>query len=475
MIMKRDVAIIGAGTAGLYALRAVRRAGKSFVLIDHGPLGTTCARVGCMPSKVALHMAAQWRTVTGLGNMGVRGMEHLTLDRGTAWKWLKRQRDGFADAAESKARDAAGTDLLEGRARFTAPDRLVVELNAGGRREIQAKSIVVATGSRPVVPSWLDDVRDRVITTDDLFQLDAPPASIGILGLGAIGLEMGLALARLGVRVTAADVAGTIGGMGDGEVAARAVERLGSEFQMWLQTAARISRDGNGLLMQADDGRRAKVAVLLAALGRRPNIDGLDLEAAGAQLDPRGVPMVDPETLQIGGLPIFLAGDATGSRTLMHEAAEEGEIAGANAVLLVDTPVLRPQAFQRKTPLGIAFTDPDLASVGARLNELDASRIVIGSAQGRANGRARILGEPDSLLRVYADKNDGRLLGAALLAADGEHLAHLLAWAIQRGETASSLLQMPFYHPVMEELVQTALQDAVRQLRLQSASQPGHR
>jgi dihydrolipoamide dehydrogenase len=109
--------------------------------------------------------------------------------------------------------------------------------------------------------------------------------------------------------------------------------------------------------------------------------------------------------------------------------------------------------------LGIAFCDPDVVSVGARLDQLDPQAIAIGSAGGDSNGRAKILGSEESLLRIYADARDGKLLGAAMVATGGEHLAHLLAWAIQRGETAQSLLQLPFYHPVVEEMLQTALKE----------------
>jgi len=148
----------------------------------------------------------------------------------------------------------------------------------------------------------------------------------------------------------------------------------------------------------------------------------------------------------------------------MHEAVDEGVIAGFNAARVARNPEVKAQAFARKTPLAIAFTDPDLVVVGASLSELDPKQIVIGSAEGQGNGRTRILHEPRSILRVYADKADGRLLGAAMLAPRAEHLAHLLALAIGRGETAASLLQMPFYHPVMEEMLQSALQEAARQL-----------
>lgn len=225
-----------------------------------------------------------------------------------------------------------------------------------------------------------------------------------------------------------------------------------------------VQRKDSGIVMEADDNRRADVEFVLAALGRRTNIDRLGLAEAGIEVNANGVPRFDANTMQAGDLPVFLAGDVNGSRQLMHEAVDEGVIAGFNAARVARNPEMKAQAFARKTPLAIAFTDPDLVVVGASLSELDPKQIVIGSAEGQGNGRTRILHEPRSILRVYADKADGRLLGAAMLAPRAEHLAHLLALAIGRGETAASLLQMPFYHPVMEEMLQSALQEAARQL-----------
>lgn len=454
--IKTDVVIIGAGSAGLYALREVRRAGKDFLLIDRGPLGTTCARVGCMPSKVALHAGAEWATRKPLPAIGASGTETLSIDHAATWAKLREQRDFFAGNAAGKARAAAGDRLIEGRARFIEPTLIEVD-TADGARRIRAEAVVIATGSRPVMPGWLDSVRDRTISTDDLFELDALPRSVGILGLGAIGLEMGLALSRLGIRVVGADLATNVGGIVDPVIGERAHARFGQEMELWLGVETRLERTESGVSMRAD-GRETEVEMLLAALGRRPNTDSLELAEAGFPLDARGTPVFDPTTMRIGDLPVFIAGDANADRPLMHEAADEGAIAGFNAARKT------PTRFARKVSLGIAFSDPDVASVGTRFDALPSEGIVIGSAGGDKNGRARILGATDSLLRVYADAASGRLLGAAMVSAGGEHLAHLLAWAIQRGETARELLTLPFYHPVIEEMLQTALQDIVSQL-----------
>lgn len=452
-----EVAIIGAGSAGMYAMREVKRAGKSFVLIDHGPLGTTCARVGCMPSKLALHAAGIWHSRAHFAALGISGGESLQLDSAQTWAALRAQRDQFAGSAASKARAAAGEHLIMGRARFVGPQTLEVTPQDGERLRVHADAFVIATGSRPVLPASFAALGEAVMTTDEFFEQAALPRSLGVLGLGVIGLEMGLAASRLGVAVTGADLAAVPAGITDPLIAARVIEQVGREFPLWLGEAATLEAVPGGIRLQSGE-RYVVVERVLVAMGRRPNLESLDLPAAGITLDARGMPAFDAATQQIAGSRIFIAGDANGDRPLMHEAADEGAIAGYNAARAAST------RFARRVPLGIAFTAPDIVSVGARLDQLDPAQILIGKAEGAANGRSRILHGQHGVLQVYADADSGRLLGASLYAVGGEHLAHLLAWAIQRGETAHSLLQLPFYHPVVEELLQSALQSIASKL-----------
>jgi len=451
-----DVAIIGAGTAGLYALREVRRAKKSFVLIDSGPLGTTCARVGCMPSKVALHIAEFWHGQKDFSRYGISGAEHLRLNGASAWQALRDKRDTFSGRASASAQRAAGEQLIMGQARFLKPTLLEVE-QTQGTQLINAKSVIIATGSRPVMPAFLQPFAEHCITTDDFFEMQELPKSIGILGLGAIGLEMGLALSRLGVAVHGADMASRVGGITDPEVSQHALAEFAKEMQLYLGVPAQLAKANQGVLLQSGD-TQVQVDKVLVALGRKPNTDSLNLAEAGFDLDERGQPLFNPHTMQMGQHPVFIVGDVNGYRPLMHEAADEGAIAGYNASR--HTAV----AFKRKTPIGIAFTNPDVVSVGARFDELNQDNILIGSALTQSNGRSQVLSAHAGILRIYANKDSGKLLGASMVGMRAEHVAQLLALAIQREETAHSLLQLPFYHPVVEETVQSALQDIVRHI-----------
>ena len=156
--------------------------------------------------------------------------------------------------------------------------------------------------------------------------------------------------------------------------------------------------------------------------------------------------------MQINDMPIFIAGDVNDYRPVLHEVAHEGKVAGYNAV---HDPVV---GFRRKAPLTICFTEPNICSAGATWNTVRSSRPAIGAARFDG-GREKIMLRDHGMMRIYADRETGKLLGAEMAAPGGEHLAHLLAWSIQQELTVFDLLNMPFYHPTVEETLHTALLD----------------
>jgi dihydrolipoamide dehydrogenase len=443
-----DVAIIGAGSAGLFALSKVRRATDNWVLIDGGELGTTCARVGCMPSKAAIQVAEDFQRRKLFERMGIEGGEALSLNAAEALEHVRDLRDVFVDQVLMSSTDEMGEELIEGYARFVSPTQLQV-----GEDTIHAKAVIIATGSRPVLPEIWKAFGDRIITTDALFELEELPKSMAVIGLGTIGLELGQALQRMGVAVTGIDQLGHIAGLQDPAVQQAALDILGKEFPLWLGQLAEIQEVEQGRLRITAGDRSVVVDKVLAAMGRTPNVQQLGLENLGVPLDASGLPAFNPNTMQVGELPVFIAGDVTGDLAILHEAGTEGRIAGFNAVQ--ETPV----AFRRQTPLAINFCDPNIAVVGTPWRNLDQERIAIGEVKFAPVGRALIMGKNKGLLRVYANQEDGRILGASMIAPKGENLAHLLAWAIAQGQTVFDLLRMPFYHPSIEEGLQAALND----------------
>jgi dihydrolipoamide dehydrogenase len=444
-----DVAIIGAGSAGLAALRQVRKRTESFVLVNDGPYGTTCARVGCMPSKALIEVAHAFHERTRFETFGIRGGEQLAVDLPAVMRRVRELRDRFVGGV-LRATEDLGDRNIGVRARLQGPGRIAV-----GDRIIEAGRIILAPGSRPIVPAAWAAFGERVQTTDTIFELETLPRRIAVVGLGAIGVEFAQALAHLGLEVTAFSRGAELGGLSDPSVNEALRSILAESFTLHTGGDVDVTQVADGLRVSMDD-HAATVDMVLVAIGRRPNLDNLGLETLGVALDERGLPPFDPTTMRIGDLPVFLAGDANAHAPLLHEAADEGYIAGFNAT------AEDPSCFQRRTPLGIVFAAPDIATVGKRHEELVPGSFVVGEIDFRNQGRARMGQRNQGLLRLYADSESGRLLGAELCAPSGEHLAHLLALAIGQRMTVLDLLRLPFYHPVIEEGLRTALRAASR-------------
>ena len=449
--MKVDTIIIGAGTAGLSALREVRRHTDDFLLINDGHWGTTCAAVGCMPSKALIEAANAFHRRHDLDDFGIRGADGLVADIPAVLARVRRLRDDFVKGPEGVP-DKLGDRAIAGRARLAGPGAVEVD----GRR-IEARAIILAPGSRPIVPGPWRALGDRILTSDTLFEQPDLPRRIAVIGLGAIGIELAQALARLGLEVAGFDAAETLAGIDDPAVLEAFRPLIGAELAVHLGAEAELEDTGGAIRVTAGQAAFEADAVL-AAIGRKPNLDGLGLETLGVSLDDSGMPALDPETLRIGDTGVFLAGDANGHRALLHEAADEGHIAGRLAA--PDAPAA---GFCRRSPLSITFSSPQVARVGPPPSALPEGTVT-GEVDFARQGRARIAATNAGLLRLYADPANARLLGAEMCAPAAEHMAHLLALAVDNEMTVPQILAMPFYHPVLEEGLRSALRDLARRL-----------
>lgn len=453
MERKVDVAIIGSGTSGLNAMGQTRRAGKSFVLINGGELGTTCARVGCMPSKVLIQVAEDFARRKIFHRFGIKGEESLSLDDAHAMEHVQDTRDIFVDRVLAGSTDEMGDELIEGYAEFV--DEQTLKVND---QIIKAEKIVLATGSTPIIPAAWQQFGDRILTSDSVFEIERLPKSVAVIGLGVIGLELGQALYKLDVEVTGIDQLEIIAGLTDPVANQSAVDAIGKEFSLWLGSVAEISEEGDLLRVSAGDDS-VLVEKVLVSIGRRPNLDKLGLEKLDIELDAAGIPVYNPNTMQVGNSPIFIAGDMDGVRPILHEAGDEGKIAGYNASHD------EVKAFKRKTPLGITFTEPNIVTAGETWSELqERDDVVTAQMPMGPVGRALIMAKNKGVIRVYAEKSSGRILGAAIVSTKGEHLGHLLSWSIEQGLTVHDLLQMPFYHPTIEEGLQAALYNLLKEV-----------
>jgi len=452
MTRKVDVAIIGAGSAGLSAMAQVKRKTENFVLINGGELGTTCSRVGCMPSKAAIQVAETYHQRNLFNRFGITQGDNLSVDREEALEHIRDMRDIFVDQVLGSTTDEMGDEFIEGYATLTGPDML--EVNG---EPLQANKIILCTGSRPIIPKAWQQLGDRILTTDDLFEQENLPDNIAVIGLGVIGLELGQFMSRIGINVKGFDLSTNLAGLQDPAINKMAIQLLQKEFPVHLGHAVSIEENGNGLLVSAGD-ISYECDKALVCIGRKANLDKLGLDTLGLQLNDKNLPPYDPRTMQVEGLPVYLAGDVTQSRPILHEANDDGKIAGYNAVR--ETPTL----FKRRTSMLITFSDPNIVQCGETLAQLNEDEIVIGQMRLAPLGRALIMGQNKGMLRIYADKKDGLIRGATMIGPKGENLIQLITLAIQCRLTVFDFLRMPFYHPTFEEAIQSALRDAAKQV-----------
>ena len=452
-----DIVILGAGSAGMSAYKAARRLTDSILVIEAGAYGTTCARVGCMPSKLLIAAANAAHHALHAGRFGVQ-VDAVAIDGRAVMASVRAERDRFVGFVVDDVEGWPEAHRVRGRARFIGPNRLVLE----DGRTIEAGRVVIATGSRPAWPQAWDALGDRLIVNDDVFDWQDLPASVAVFGNGVIGLELAQALHRLGVRIKLFGLGGSVGPLTDPAIVAAARAAFAAEYRFAPDAdVVSISRDGDAVrIVERIDGQLVEETFdyLLAATGRRPNVVGLDLAAAGVSVDARGLPLDwNRHTTRIANSSIFLAGDAAPDVPLLHEAADMGRIAGENAAR-------HPMATisNRRPAIGIVFSDPQIAMVGDSHRKLTDQGVafVTGSVDFGGQGRARVGGRNIGRLNLYAHAQTGQFLGAEMVGPAAEHIAHLLAWALAAERSIQQMLDSPFYHPVIEEGVRTALRAA---------------
>lgn len=465
-----DVAVIGAGTAGISAYRAAVERGARAVLIEGGIGGTLCAREGCMPSKLLIAAADAAGRALDAPHFGVfTGPPRV--DFGQVMHRVRSERDRFVGFVERGVAEIPRADRVHGWARVDGRFddgalRVVVSGTPDApERVLRARAVVVATGSSPVRLPFEDDLGELAHHSADVFGWETLPRRIVVFGPGAVGLELGQALARLGAQVEILGLGGLVGPLSDPTVRQVASAALGERIDLDADARdMRVWREVDEVVVRRTVrgvAHERRFDAALITVGRRPARSGLGFESLDLAVDAM---KADPSTLQVGDLPLFLAGDAAGDRPLLHEAADEGRIAGRNAAAYPDV-----QPGHRRSAIGVVFSDPQLAVIGARYADLDPGQIVLGSVDFADQGRSRVMRENYGWLNLYADAASGRLLGAELAHPRAEHLAHLLAWAHQLQLTLGQMLELPFYHPVVEEGLRTALRDAERKLARRAA------
>lgn len=444
--MKYDVVIIGAGSGGLSARREVAKKTQNYLVVDGGTLGTTCARVGCMPSKVLIQAAEDFHRKEKFLEQGIHGAEKLSVNTAEVMRHVRKLRDRFVRGVTGDMQSWMDTNFLEGYARFKDPHTLIV-----GDKTINAEKIIVATGSKPSYPPQLKEFKEYCIDTDSFFEMEELPKRWAVVGLGVIGIELGQALHRLGLEVTGIARRRNISGITDPEVNEYITKKFSEEMNLNFGGVKSVRKSDNGLVITLDD-REIEVDKVLVTTGRKPCWESVNGKVLGAT---DGIPKFNPHTFQLVEFPhIFIAGDNTGDFQILHEASDEGKIAGYNSVNAI-------QSFKRRTPLMITFCDPNIAIAGKNFEQLKSAGVdfKVGQVSFEGQGRSIVKLKEKGILRIYGENKTGKILGAEMMGPSCEHIAHLLSWVIEQNLTVDKVLSFPFYHPVIEEGLRTALRD----------------
>lgn len=453
-----DIIIIGAGTAGISAYKEAIKHTQNILIINDGPWDTTCARVGCMPSKVLISSANRMYDIQHAQDVALA--INAQVDTSNVMSHVRQLRDRFTAATIRDVNSWPNEHKLSGKASFKNKNTIVVN-----NQEYQAKSFIIAVGSTPTFEQkWKDELADRLITSDQIFELETLPKSIAVIGSGVIAIELAQAMHRLGVNTTVFARSRKIGSLTSPHLQALAQKTLSDELNLKFEVLPElVQKTENGVNIQFsenDEIKNINVEYLLMATGRKSYLNTLHLANISKEFEDIKNLSVDAKTKQLADLPIFITGDALTNTPLQHEAANEGRGAVYNCLNY-----LQIKNIKTLTPLGIVFSSPEMAISGQSYKQLKNQNIdfITGFVSYEKQGRAIVLGKNKGAIEVYIDKKSRKILGAELFLDSAEHIAHLLSWIIHQGVTLDDVLNQAYYHPTLEEGLRTAFKHAKRQ------------
>jgi dihydrolipoamide dehydrogenase len=447
-----DVIVIGAGPGGyVCAIRAAQLGLKVACVEKRATLGGTCLNIGCIPSKALLQSSEEFDHARhALADHGVL-VDSVTLDLARMQARKGEVVGAYTKGVEFLFRKNKVT-WLKGTGRITAPGTVEVDGTAHA-----AKHIVIATGSESVPLPGVAVDEKRIVTSTGALELDAVPGHLVVIGGGYIGLELGSVWRRLGAEVTVVEFLDRITPTMDGEVARnfqRILQKQGIRFRLGTKvTRAVTGDDGVTLTLEPAAGGTAetlKSDIVLLAIGRRPYVEELGLDAVGVALDERGRVKTDAHyATNVSG--IYAIGDAIAGPMLAHKAEEEGV---AVAELLAG----KPGHVNYGAIPGVVYTWPEVASVGETEEALKQAGVAynVGKFPFTANGRARAMGEIEGFVKLLADKATDRLLGAHIIGPDAGTLIAELVTAMEFGASAEDVARTCHAHPSLNEAVKEA-------------------
>ena len=447
-----DLVVIGAGPGGyVCAIRAAQLGMKVACVEKRATLGGTCLNVGCIPSKALLQASEKFHEAGhGLAAFGVKVGE-VELDLAAMMAHKDKVVDANVKGVEFLFRKNK-VEWVKGAARIAGPGRVAV-----GERVLEARAIVIATGSEVSPLRGIDIDEKKIVSSTGALELGAVPKSMAVIGGGVIGLEMASVWQRLGAKVTVVEFLDRILPGMDGEVskqAQRILARQGIEFRLSTKVTG-ADKGGAGVALSLEpaaggDKAELKVDVVLVAVGRRPHVEGLGLKEAGVALDDKGRIATDAhfETSVKG---IYAIGDAIAGPMLAHKAEDEGV---AVAEILAGQ---KPHVNYDAIP-GVVYTWPEIAAVGATEEQLRqaGTEYRVGKFPFTANGRARAMNMTDGFVKILADKATDRVLGVHIVGPNAGDLIAELALAMEFGASAEDIARTCHAHPTLNETVKEA-------------------
>jgi len=452
-----DVAIIGSGPGGyVAAIRCAQLGMKTAIIEKYSTLGGTCLNVGCIPSKAMLDSSHHYEDA--IKHFDEHGIEIPGEIKVNLEKMIARKQ-GVVDQTTKGIEflmDKNKITVYEGVGSFKDATHVNIKKNDGKTEEIEAKNVIIATGSKPSTLPFIKLDKERIITSTEALELKEVPKHMIVIGGGVIGLELGQVYKRLGAEVTVVEFMDRIIPGMDAALSkelTKVMKKQKVKFALSHKVKS-VERKGDQVIVKADNKKGEEVVFegdyCLVAVGRKPYTDGLNADAAGVKLDERGKVIVDGH-LKTSADNIYAIGDVIKGAMLAHKAEEEGTLV---AEILAGQ---KPHIDYNLIP-GVVYTWPEVAAVGKTEEELKEAGVEykVGQFPMRALGRARASMDTDGFVKILADKKTDEVLGVHMV---GARCADLIAEAVTAMEfraSAEDISRMSHAHPTYAEAVKEA-------------------
>ena len=452
-----DVVVIGSGPGGyVCAIKAAQLGLKTAVVEKRETFGGTCLNIGCIPSKALLHASELFEEAGhDFASLGIKVNKpklDLKAMMGHKDKTVEANVNGVAFLFKKNK-----IDSFIGTGRIAAPGKVDVTNGSGETQTIEAKNIVIATGSDSVALPGIDIDEKTVVTSTGALELNSVPEKMIVVGAGVIGLEMGSVWRRLGSEVTVVEFLDRVLPGMDGDVGKqfqRMLAKQGMTFKLSSKVTG-VNKEGNRLKVSVEPANGGETDTLetdivLVAIGRKPYTDGLGLAEAGVALDDKGRVKTDAHfKTNVDG--IYAIGDVIAGPMLAHKAEDEGMAIAE--ILAGDVGHVNYNVIPN-----VVYTYPEVASVGKTEEELKEAGVeyVVGKFPFMANGRARAMLHTDGFVKILADKKTDRVLGGHIVGFGAGDMIHEIAVLMEFGGSSEDLGRTCHAHPTLSEAVREA-------------------